>query len=192
MEVAPGASAVANAFACPNPGCDGTAEMQNQFPGAEQPIRGALNSAPAAMAFEAFQRQALRLLIDARLTRQQARRFQRLIQKSDDPDWIVERTQAIDSDLHRAAKLAKEEKDPYRALKAIAAVTTFLVAAGTGVLIFDEIWDKYRNSDLFESHSSQQSDSFHDSPDRKRNDETIDNRFGSGDISKPINDGVDI
>ncbi len=139
-----------------------------------------------------FEKSVFNLLINAGISRQQSRQFQRIVKKSADLDWIVERTQTIDQNLHHVAKLAKKEKDPYRALKVVAVIATFLAGAAPFILSYDDVWDRYHNGELFESPPSQQSGDLQKHPDRKRRDDTTKKRSGGSNTGEPIDDGIDI
>lgn len=106
-----------------------------------------------------FQRVAFNLLFDAGITRQQARQFKRLVDKEHDLDWIVRRSALIDPRLEQVTKIAKKEPNPRSALRKLvhiaAYIASFAIATQQIITGADDLWDRYRDSELFEPSPSQ-------------------------------------
>lgn len=102
-----------------------------------------------------FQRVAFNLLFDAGITRQQARLFARLVEKSSDLDWLVERSAQINPKLEQVAKIARKEKEPRSAFKLLSRVALFVAGLATFTLAADDLWDRWQDGELFQHGASQ-------------------------------------
>jgi hypothetical protein len=100
-----------------------------------------------------FKRKVIDKLSDAQLSRQQARRFARKVNKTKDLDNLEFESQFINPHLAEITRLAKNEKDPISAIKTAAEIAIFLVTMMGGVYTADELWDKYHKGELFERHA---------------------------------------
>lgn len=102
-----------------------------------------------------FQRIAINLLYDAGITRQQARRFKRLVEKSDNTDHIVEKSELINPAFKEVSVIAKADPEPKSAFKMLAKVAAFLAATAATTVVADDLWDRYQQQELFQNAPSQ-------------------------------------
>lgn len=102
-----------------------------------------------------FKQVAFNLLYDAGITRQQARRFQRLVAKSEDLDWIVKKSGLINPKLEQVAQIAKKEKEPSSAFKLLAQIAVFVAGSAAFTLAADDLRDRWLAGELFQAPTSQ-------------------------------------
>lgn len=117
-----------------------------------------------------FERIAFNLLFDAQITRQQARSFRRLVGKTNDLDWIIERSAQINPRLEQVARVAKKEKEPRAAFKAISFLAMFLAGSTSFLVSADDLWDKFQEGKFFEHSASQDANDVESDPQDKAED----------------------
>lgn len=148
------------------------------------------NQVAVADASYSFQRVAFNLLYDADITRQQARQFARLVEKSNDIDWLVERSAQINPKLEQVAKIAKKEKEPLSAFKAISLLAVFLAGTPGFLDTADDLWDKYREGKLFERGASEDAHDIQDNAQDEAKD--LSSGIGNDDADQKVDSGIDV
>ena len=100
-----------------------------------------------------FNAKALKLLIEAKLTKKQVKRFSRQVEKAANLNSIPLNAATINPLLEVAATMALREPNPKSALKQIVEIATLVTMIGGGVVTADILWDRLHNGELFELHS---------------------------------------
>lgn len=128
-------------------------------------------------AFYQFFSQTVDILKDAKLTRQQVRRFERATKKDPEASILVETAGRINPQLAEATKLAQKQPNPKSAIATIIAISKIVLALGSsitafgaGVITADEVWDRWNKGELFENHSSPSSEQVQKGLDEKASD----------------------
>lgn len=126
-------------------------------------------------------------LYDAGISRQQARLFARLVAKSNDIDWIIERSGLINPKLGQVAKIAKKEKEPHSAIKTLSRVALLVTGLATFTFAADDLWNRWKDGELFQPSASHDIDDVEDNSKRNSNKPTeqegpdqVDHEFGDG------------
>lgn len=97
-------------------------------------------------------------LKDANLTKKQLQRFERKVKKNKDPASLEVSASAINPVLGRAVAAASKEANPKGAIQVVTKLAWIIGMAGggflgamEGVVTADELYDRWRDGELFES-----------------------------------------
>jgi len=123
--------ALANVINCPR--CGGFGEIQNQLPVNGVPQLSAGNTEIAVNAFRDFQVYSIETLSKLNVSRQQARRFHRAVERKGD-DAIERIASEIDPIVSSALDEARKTEDPKKARQWLADLVKLLAVAGGGLL----------------------------------------------------------
>ncbi|WP_134012626.1 hypothetical protein [Litoreibacter halocynthiae] len=130
-------------------------------------------------AYYEFRERVVETLSQAKITRQQARRFALKADKYTDISTLEFQSQFINpafAELTRAAKSEKDTKTAIEIIKDVAKICVLIAgtaaAVGGGLITADDVWDRYQKDELFEPHPETPLDQVKDSFQEKTEEES--------------------
>jgi hypothetical protein len=129
-----------------------------------------------------FAEKAYLILKEAKLSRQQIRRFDLKLRKSKNIDELARQSEFINPAFAELTRRAKHQPSPKRALNTVVTIAKGLLATGvaaatiaSGIIAADEISDRWQKDELFEGHAPN-SDQIEDQLQEKPKEETKDDQ----------------